>query len=132
MRTAESADRTSLGDLVSRLAEQASELARHEMRLAQLEVQSKARIATRGVGMIAGGALVAYAGIIALVFALIWALDIRLPLWAAALITGLLVVAAGAALAWVGWERLRADGLIPEKTIQTMKENARWAKRQAA
>jgi uncharacterized membrane protein YqjE len=132
MRTPEPADRTSLGDLVTRLAEQASELARHEMRLAQLEVQSKARIATCGVAMIASGALVAYAGVIALVFALIWALDIRLPLWGAALITGVLVVAAGAALAWVGWERLRADGLIPEKTIQTMKENARWAKRQAA
>ena len=132
MRTVETGDRTSLGDLVSRLAEQASELARHEMRLAQLEVQSKARVATRGVAMIAAGALVAYAGLIALVFALIWALDIKLPLWAAALITGLLVAAAGAALAWIGWDRLRADGVIPRKTVETMKENARWAKRQAA
>ena len=132
MRTVDSADRTSLGDLVSRLAEQASELARHEMRLARLEVQSKARVATRGAAMMAAGALVAYAGLIALVFALIWAIDIKLPLWAAALITGLLVVAAGAALAWTGWDRLRADGVIPRKTVETMKENARWARRQAA
>jgi hypothetical protein len=82
--------------------------------------------------MIAGGALVAYAGLIGLMFALIWALDIRLPLWAAALIGGLLFAVLGAGFAWAGVDRLRSDGVLPQKTIQTMKENARWAKRQVA
>lgn len=78
--------------------------------------------------MIAVGALIANAGLIALVFALIWALDIRLPLWAAALIAGVVVILAGGGLAWAGWQRLHVDGIVPEKTVETIKENARWAK----
>ena len=127
-----SADGASLGDLVSRLTQQASELAQHEVRLARLEMQAKARTAARGAAMIAAGGLVAYAGVIALVFALVWALDIVLPLWAAALVGGILVVAIGAGIVWAGMEQLRNDGVLPKKTIQTMKENARWAKRQVA
>lgn len=122
----------SLGDLVSRLTEQASELAQHEVRLARLEMQAKARTAARGGAMIAGGGLLAYAGVIALVFALVWALDIVLPLWAAALIAGIVVVAIGAGIVWTGLQQLRNDGVLPKKTIESMKENATWAKRQVA
>lgn len=123
---------SSLGDLVSRLTEQASELAQHEVRLARLEMQAKVRVAARGGAMIAGGAVLAYAGVIALVFALVFALDIVLPLWAAALIAGIVVVAIGAGVVWTGLQQLRNDGVLPKKTIQSMKENATWAKRQVA
>jgi hypothetical protein len=76
--------------------------------------------------------LLAYAGVIALVFALVWALDIVLPLWAAALIAGIVVVAIGAGIVWTGLQQLRNDGVLPKKTIESMKENATWAKRQVA
>jgi uncharacterized membrane protein YqjE len=127
----DTSDRT-LGDLFTELSRQASQLVRHEIRLAQAELKWRGRTAARYVAFVAGGALLAYAGVIALVFAAIWALDILLPLWAAALIVGVLVVIAGAAAAYYGITELQRMSLAPRQTVDSMKENARWARREIA
>jgi hypothetical protein len=121
-----------LGDLFAELSRQASELVRHEARLAQAELRSRGRAVGRYAALAAGGGLVAYVGVIALVFAAIWALDTVMPLWMAALIVGLGVVAIGVAIAYYGIRGLQSYPLAPHKTMQTMKENATWAKREIA
>ena len=50
--------------------------------------------------------------------------------WLAALLVGTATLAAGAALAWRGREGLRTTSVMPERTIETLKDDAEWAKEQ--
>jgi hypothetical protein len=123
------ADRESLGELVGQLTREASDLIRSEVELAKAELRHSARAAARDVALIAGGAAIAYAGVIALVFALAWALARRLPMWESALIAGLVALLLGGLAAWAGVQSLRGEELIPRQTVETLKENARWTRR---
>ncbi|MCV7344593.1 phage holin family protein [Mycolicibacterium rhodesiae] len=89
-----------LGELVSQLSAQTSRLVRDELRLAQKEFQDSARHAGVGAGLISMAGLLALFGALALLAAAIAALALVLPVWAAALIAGavLLVIAGMTAL----------------------------------
>ena len=91
----------SVSDLVKQLSEQASTLARQELRLAQLELQEKGKKAGIAAGMFGAAGIAAFFGAAALVAGLVAALDTELKTWAAAVIVGLIlvVVAAVAAIA---------------------------------
>lgn len=86
---------------------------------------------SRHAALIAGGGAIAYAGFLAMVAALVLAL-VRLGLapWLAALVGGLAVLAVGYALIQRGLTALRSDQLTPTQTVETIKENAAWAKNQ--
>lgn len=90
----------SLGELLSQLSAQTSRLVRDEIRLAQKEFQDSARHAGAGAGLISVAGLLAVFGLLALIAAAVAALSLVLPVWAAALIVGavLLVIAGIAAL----------------------------------
>ncbi len=91
----------SIGDLVSQISAQTSQLVRDELRLAQLEVSNKGKKAGLGLGLFGGAGLVAVFGLGCLVTAAILALAGPLDDWLAAVIVGvaLLAVAGAAALA---------------------------------
>ena len=55
---------------------------------------------------------------------------IGLPPWAAALGGGLLVAGIGSLLVRSGLAALNAKQLTPQKTIDTLKEDAQWLKAQ--
>ena len=57
-------------------------------------------------------------------------IDAGLEPWLAALLVAVAVLAIGAALVWRGREGLRTTSLTPERTIETLKEDAEWAKEQ--
>jgi len=124
-------DDRSLGELLGDLSREVTTLVRQEMALAKAEVGQKASKIGKDVGFIAAGGLVAYAGVLALVAFLILALDHVMPLWAAALVVGLVVAGAGAALVMQGLNHLRKADLAPRETIETLKEDARWMKERA-
>ncbi len=90
----------SLGELMSQLSTQTSRLVRDEIRLAQKEFQDSARHAGVGAGLISVAGLLAVFGLLTLIAAAVAALSLVLPVWAAALIVGavLLVIAGIAAL----------------------------------
>jgi len=90
----------SLGELLSQLSTQTSRLVRDEIRLAQKEFQDSARHAGMGAGLISVAGLLAFVGLLTLVAAAVAGLALVLPVWAAALIVGavLLVIAGIAAL----------------------------------
>ncbi len=119
-----------LGDLFTSLTSDLTTLVRKEIDLARTETMEKVTGVTRNVVMMVAGGLVAYAGLIALIMAAIFLLNRSLSLWVSALIVGILVIVIGAILLMMGKSSLSNMTVVPEKTVETMKDNTEWAKEQ--
>jgi len=113
----------SLGDLLSDLTRETTTLVRQEMNLFKTEMGYKAKRAGKDVAMIAAGGAIAYAGLLALVAALVGLLALALPWWAAALIVGVVVTGVGGFLAWSGLQALKKEDLTPRETLDALKED---------
>ena len=120
----------SVATLLSDLARDFSLLIRQEVALAKAEASEKVGQLGMGIGMMAAGGFVAFAGLIVLMFAGVYALSLVLEPWQAALIVGGVVTLLGIVLVFVGKSKLSADKLTPQRTIQSIKDDARWAKEQ--
>jgi uncharacterized membrane protein YqjE len=119
--------RRSTGELVRELSEQASTLVRKEIELAKVEMTEKGRQAGIGVVLLVGAGVAGLAMLGALTAFLIVALDEAVPGWAAALIVTAMWAVVGVALALVGRQKLREAGpAVPEKTVETLKEDIEW------
>lgn len=123
-------DERSLGDLFAELARETGSLVRQEVALAKTEMTQKAAQVGRDVGVVGVGGAIAYAGFLALVAALILALGQLVPLWLSALIVGLVVAVVGYVVIQTGIGALKRADLAPRETIETLKEDAEWAKEQ--
>jgi len=121
----------SLGELFSELARETSELVRQEVTLAKKELGQKVSHIGKDIGFLAAGGAVAYAGLLAIVAAIIALLaESGMAWWASALIVGLVVLAIGGFLVWNGLNALKREELAPRETIQTLQEDKEWAKEQ--
>jgi len=130
---ADKVDNRSLGDLLSELSRETSQLVRKEVELATTELTAKARVAGAQVGVAAAGGALAHAGLLVLMAALVIGLaEIGLAPWLSALIVGVLAVGIGYMLVNRGLAGLRRTSLAPTQTIETLKEDARWTTRQGA
>ena len=124
-------DDRSLGDLFGDLARDMGTLVSQEMTLARTELTEKAARVGKDIAMLAAGGLVAYAGLLAIIAAVIVLMaDRGVPLWASALIVGAIVAGVGALLIQRGLTALRQQDLTPRQTIQSLKEDTQWAKEQ--
>jgi hypothetical protein len=124
-------DQRSLGDLLSELSRETATLVRQEVALARTELtRNVARLQRHAVLIVAGG-VIAYSGLLAIVAAIVLGL-VRLGVtpWLAALVAGIGVAVLGYVLLQQGLSGLKRDPLTPEQTIDTIKENAQWAKNQ--
>jgi hypothetical protein len=121
----------SLGELFAELSQDTATLIRKEVELARVEMTTRATRAGRHVAYIAVGGAVAYAGLLAIVAALVIILQlVGLTWWAAAAIVGIVVALIGYMFVQRGISALQRDSLTPTETIQTLKEDAAWAKGQ--
>ena len=119
----------SVGELVSQLSSQMSELARKEVDLAKAELTEKGKQAGLGAGMFGGAGVAGLLALGALTACLTLVLTTFLAPWLAALIVTLAWGAVAAVLALQGRERVReAAPPAPEQTIETVKEDIEWAK----
>jgi xanthine/uracil permease len=123
-------DERSLGELFAELARETSTLVRQEMALAKTEMTEKVTQVGRDVGTIGAGGAIAYAGLLAVMAAAILGLGVFIPLWLSALIVGLVVGGIGYSLIQKGRKALKRIDLAPRETIETLKEDAEWAKEQ--
>jgi hypothetical protein len=121
----------SLGELFSELSHETTTLIRQEVALAKAEMSQKATRAGKDVGFLAAGGAVLYAGFLALIATIIIGLgQAGLPWWVSALIVGLVVTAVGGLLVWKGIDDLKHASAVPERTVETLKEDGKWAKEQ--
>jgi uncharacterized membrane protein YqjE len=114
-----------------RVGEGVLALARQELQLAKAEMSEKGRKAVAGVGLmgVAGGLALLAGG--ALTAFVILALDGVMPNWLAALLVGAAYAVAAAVLFSVGKRRVEEAGpLVPEQTVDSVKEDVQWAKTQ--
>lgn len=124
-------DDRSLGELFADLVKESSVLVRQEVALAKAEMTQKAGQVGKDIGFLAVGGLVLYAGLLAIIAAIIIVLGtIGVPWWLAALVVGVLVAGVGYFLVQKGMQALKRENLAPKQTIETLKEDAEWAKEQ--
>ncbi len=127
----QSKEERSLGELFTDLARESGTLIRQELELAKAELTEKASRTARDVGFLAVGGAIAYAGALAIGAAVIIGLTtLGLSWWLAALLVGLVVAGIGYALVRKGLAALKQESLVPEQTMESLKENAQWAKEQ--
>jgi hypothetical protein len=122
-------DERSLGQLFGDLSRQLSTLVRQEIDLARTEVTTRAGAVTRDAAMIGIGSALAYAGLLTLLAAVVLVLvQAGLDPWLAALVVGIVVAGIGGFLVLRGREGLQRTDLAPRRTIETLKDDAEWAK----
>lgn len=124
-------DDRSLGELFAELSRDATTLIRKEFELAKAEMSANLARLGRHAAYIAVGGALAYAGLLTIVAALVVILQaVGLTWWASTLIVGIVVLLVGYLLVQRGLSALQRDRLTPTETIETLKENAAWAKGQ--
>jgi uncharacterized membrane protein YqjE len=124
-------DERSLGEMFAELSRETRTLVQQQLQLAKTELTEKASKMGKGVGLLVGGGLIAYGGLLSIIAAMVLILIvIGLPPWAAALVGGVLVAGIGYLLIRSGLAALKPQELTPRKTIDTLKEDAQWLKAQ--
>jgi uncharacterized membrane protein YqjE len=112
----------SAGELVKQLSEQVSVLVRDELKLAQLEMTRKGKQAGLGAGMLGAGGLIALYAVACLLACVVIALSGAVTAWLAALIVGVVLLAASAAAALLGKGRLqKATPPLPGQAVGSVK-----------
>jgi Flp pilus assembly protein TadB len=119
-----------LGELFGELAAELRTLLRREMELARTELSEIIGRMFRDAAAMAAGAVVAGTAFLVLVAAAVLLLGLVIPYWASALVIGFALAAVGFFLIQKGRKDLRQANLTPEKTTETLKETAKWAKAQ--
>ena len=119
----------SLGQLVGRLGEDLSRLMRAELALAKAEPKEEATQAARGAGMLAGAGVAGHLVLIFVSLAVMFGIGAWLPLGWSALIVGIVWAIAAAVLASSGRTNLRRIPPPMNQTVETVKEDAQWARK---
>jgi len=121
-----------IGEVAKDLTRDLSLLVRQEIDLAKSEMAQKGRVAAPGLGMIGAAGVAGLMAAGAITAAAILVLAIFLAEWLAALIVGAGLAAAAYVMARQGKERVeQAGSLLPEQTIENVKEDVEWAKNRA-
>lgn len=128
-------DERSLGTLLKTLRDESGVLLRQEVALAKTELSEKASRLTADLTSVGIGAGVALVGALTLVagvaYLLAWALSLAgmsypLALWIAWLGLGAVLGVVGYVMLNRGLSDLKRQSPVPEKTVQSLKEDQQW------
>ncbi|MCK9903037.1 hypothetical protein CC117_29490 [Parafrankia colletiae] len=118
---------SSTGQLVSEVANDVSTLFRQELALAKAELREEATKAGKGAGMFAGAGGAGFFALVFILLAVMFGLGSVMALGWAALIVGVLLVAAAAVLALMGRRTVKDVHPAPTQTVETLREDVQWA-----
>ncbi|MDB6046483.1 MAG: phage holin family protein [Gammaproteobacteria bacterium] len=107
--------------LLRRLTEDVSKLFRQEVALATAEITRSLTGVVRGAAWLAIAGALLFAGLLVLLAAAVLALALILPSWAAALIVGFGVGAAGFGLLRIGGRKLAGTTIAPKHTAESLR-----------
>ena len=126
----------SLPSLLKELSNESATLVRQEVALAKAELSEKAAVAGRNAAAVAVGAAVATAGAMLLLFGLAFTLYFALwkgpglSPWLAGILAfpvlGAVIALVGYGMIRKGINTLKHTSPVPEKTVQTLKEDKQW------
>ncbi len=118
----------SFGDIVSDVAEDLQRLFRQELELAKTELKEEAGKAGRAAGLLGAAGFAGYLTVVLLSFALVFALSNVMDAGWAALIVAAIWAVVGVVLFVTGRSQLKQVSPTPTRTIETLKEDAKWAR----
>jgi xanthine/uracil permease len=118
----------SLAGLLGDLSRETTTLIRDEVRIAKAEMEQKVDQAVGGALSIMMGGLIAFAGLLVLLWAATALLaeliePWTLQPWVAPLIVGLIVAIVGLVMLSSGKRRLSFEGLTPKRTIRSLRRD---------
>ncbi len=125
-----SSDNRSLGELFTSLSKDTTRLVRQEIELAKTEVTAKITTTGKNVASLVVGGVIAYAALIFILAAIAIGLAQVMQPWLAVLLVGIVVAIVGFILVQKGMSALKHLNFVPEKTIETLKEDKEWAQQQ--
>ena len=120
----------SIGELFGELSRETTNLVRQEIVLAKTEMTQKATRVAKDIGFLVVGGAVIYAGVLAILAAIILVLAMFIPSWLSALLVGVVVAGIGYGMVQKGRAALNHEDLAPRQTVEELKESAEWAKEQ--
>lgn len=129
--TAFTAGEPSLGELFGQLSSDAQHLIRKEVELAKAELrEAGTTLAKDGAKIGVAVALALLGAFAATAFAIVALGDLLDNYWASALIVTVVLLGAAAFLARSAMNDIRQRGVKPTETLETLREDADWAKRE--
>lgn len=120
----------SLGDTITGIIEDLQNIVRGEVQLAKTEMKEEAGKLGKGARMVGAAVFLALVGFIFLMLGVTYLLNKAVEMWIAAGIVGLALLLIGGVLAMVGKNQIKDANMVPEKTIDSLKEDKEWASRQ--
>lgn len=119
-----------LGELFGDLSRGFSQLMRQEIQLAKTELREEASKAGKAAGQLTGAAITGHMSLLVASLAAAWALGEVIPVAAGLLIVAIVHAVIAAVLYTRGRDQAKDINPVPDETIDTLKEDARWAKAQ--
>lgn len=128
---ADGKDDRSIGELFSELAQETTTLVRQEMRLAAQELSVRTSKAGKDIGIAVAGGMILHTCFLVVVATLVIVLaELGLDWWLAALIVAVILGAVGFLLVRRAISAIKRAEILPQRTIEHLKENQEWAKEQ--
>lgn len=115
-----------LQDIVTHM----TEIIRSEIRLARAEIRQDVTQVTRAGIFLGVGAVLALYGFGFILLAGVYALSNVISPWISALIVGGGMALLAGAFFFIGRKKMQLASLKPDETIQSLKENVTWVKKQ--
>ena len=112
--------------LLNALIDDVRRLIRLEFALFKQEMAGNARRLSVGLVAIAVGGVLAFTAWLAIFSAAVIALTIVWPAWLAALVLGAATLMVGGLVLYFGIRRIRAETMVPQRTINTLREDSVW------
>lgn len=116
------------GAIVQDVLRDVGDIVQGEIRLARAEIGEKAKKAGKAGGYFGGAAVCGLLAGMSFTACGIAALALAMPVWLAALLMGVFLVCIAAAAYAGGRAKLKTVDPVPERTVETMRENIQWAK----
>jgi uncharacterized protein YacL len=122
-------DTPAISELFADALKQLSKLMRNELQLARAEIAAKASEAISAVGLVIGAGISLIPALVLLLMALAdWLEDLGTESSTAHLIAGVAGLVIGGVLAAIGTNRLKANSLVPKRTLEQLNRDVTAAK----
>jgi hypothetical protein len=132
-------DERSLGSLIKELGDEGSRLIREEVQLAKTEMREKIEVYERNtVKMVVGGVLLLGAFLVLLIavnrgltLLLFQFMSLEIAAWLAPLILASIAGLVGWGMTQNAQKEMKEEGLTPNRTMQTLREEKDWVMQEA-
>lgn len=123
-------DERSMQELWSDMAKGASTLLRQEVELARIETKEQIAKAGKAGAVFSAAGVAGFMALQLLSFAAAWGLAAVLPDGLAFLVVGIVYAVVAAVLLTKARKQAADVNLVPQQTVQTLREDVEWAKAQ--